>query len=211
MFSVIAALAWLGGARGIRASDINLISPRIGVASGQGFCSGGAFQRTSWPRSAPPGIRTWGSYCSDGDRGTAAMFTSPFAASRSLRLYLAGYTSNSGTSLEIERLSDRSKFVIRPVHEPHEEWQLYDFSLPRSWSGSLVRLIASDQNTGPGGWIAFSEPMTVPEAAVHDVVTLAAEAIGHFILLLLPGLAICGWIVRKGARNPITVGLVLLA
>jgi hypothetical protein len=211
LFSAAAALILLTITRDGRAANISFVSPRIGIASGQGFCTDGAYPRTSWPEPRPGGIHTWGFYCAAGDRGQGAIVTSPFVASGSLRLYLAGYTSNAGLSLAIERISDHSQFLIQPSREPHEQWRLYDFSLPGSWSGSLVRLMARDQNTGPGGWIAFSEPVTVREAGTRHAIMLAAETIGHFVLLLLPALAVCAWVVRKGVRNAVTAGLVLLA
>lgn len=137
------------------------------------------------------------------------MVTSPFVASRSLWLYLAGYVFNPGLSLRIERISDHAKFIIRPPRDPHEEWRLSEFSLPESWRGSLVRLIATDQNTGAGGWLAFSEPVNVKKNG-SAALLIASVTLFHFILLLLPALAICAWVVHRGVRNTVTAGLVLL-
>ncbi len=211
LFSVTAVLLLLTVNRDSLAAGISFVSPRIGVASGVGFCTHGAYPQTSWPEPPPPGIYTWGFYCSDRESGRGTLVTSPFVASRSLWLYLAGYTSNSGLALEIERISDHSRFVIRPSREPHEVWLLSEFSLPANWRGSLVRLVATDQNTGPGGWLAFSEPVQVSQADAVSAVLLASETIFHFVLLLLPALAVCACILHKRVRSTLTAGLVLLA
>ncbi|HEY6989185.1 MAG TPA: hypothetical protein VH369_12410 [Bryobacteraceae bacterium] len=187
------------------------MQPRIGIASGHGFCPGGAFPRTSWVGVPPSGIHTWGFYCGDREHSVGALFTSPFRAPGVLQLFLAGYPSNTRISLQIERLSDGSRFLIRPSHEPHEHWELNEFSLPRSWRGSLVRLVADDESTGPGGWAAFSEPVNITEADFESTVILLLSTIVHFILLILPGFALCAWCVYKGARDVVTAGLLLLA
>lgn len=210
LYSTLAAMLLLAAARQVRASGITFVLPRVGIASGQGFCANGAFFRTSWQAPPPTGIRTWGFYCRDGDSGQGAIVTSPFVASHHLWLYLAGYTSNPGLSLWIERISDHSKFLIQPSAEPREEWLLSEFVLPASWQGSLVRLIATDHNTGAGGWLSFSEPVKVHERGINTAVILAAGTIFHFILLLLPALAVCAWILHRGVRNTVTARLVLL-
>jgi hypothetical protein len=211
LFAAATALLLFAVTWEVRASDEGFITPRIGIASGHGFCTGGAFPRISWPDPPPHGIHTWGSYCAERESSTGTVVTSPFVASSTLRLYLAGYTANPGESLQIERLSDHSKFVVQPSREPHEEWLLSEFSLPANWKGSLVRLVATDQSTGAGGWLAFSEPVIARKADINNAVLLASETIFHFILLLLPALAMCAWVVQKGVRNAITAGLVLLA
>lgn len=175
------------------------------------FCTDGAFPATAEPAGKLRRVPRWGSYCKSGDRNTGTIYTSAFRAPHALRLYLAGYPSEAGLSLQIERLSDRSKFEIRPAREPRENWLLYEFALPGSWQGSAVRLIARDQNTGPFGWLAFSEPGMAKDAGFRSAAVLLLLTALYFLLILLPAFAVCAWAVYRGIRTTLTAGVLLLA
>lgn len=195
-----------------RASNTNLVSPRIGILSSEGFCANGVYRGTTWVEpQPPPDIHTWGSYCSERDSGKGILITSSFRAPSVLRLYLAGYPTNSGVSLRIEKPFDGTSFLIWPSREPHENWRLNEFSLPPSWLNSPVRLVAQDEKNGPGGWIALSEPVETKDADFEISIRLLLSTVVHFILLVLPGFAACAWAVYRGIRSVITAGVVLLA
>lgn len=194
------------------ASSTNLVSPRIDIVSNEGFCANGVYRGTTWVDPIPPpDIHTWGSYCGERESGAGILITSPFRAPSVLRLYLAGYPTNSGVTLRIERISDGSNFLISPSRKPHENWRLNEFSLPPSWLNSPVRLVAQDENHGPNGWIALSEPVETTEADFGISITLLLSTVVHFVLLVLPGFAACTWAVYKGTRSIVTAGVLLLA
>jgi hypothetical protein len=100
---------------------------------------------------------------------------------------------------------------MRPSREPHENWRLSEFSLPPSWLRSPIRLVARDESNGPGGWVALSEPVEMEEADLEIAVRLLLATILHFILLVLPGFAVCAWGAYKGIRSVVTAGVLLLA
>jgi len=183
----------------------------IEPAQNDGFCANGVFPSTAAPGGQSASIPRWGSYCSSGDQNTGTISTSPFRASRGLQLYLAGYPSNAGVSLQIERISDGAKFEIRPARDPNTNWLLYEFALPPSWQGSSVRLVAQDQSTESSGWLAFSEPVQTNDAGFRSAAIVLLMTLFYFVLILLPAFAVCAWAVHKGIRTTLTAGLLLLA
>ena len=96
-----------------------------------------------------PGKR-WGSYCGPGEANVARAVTSPFTAPHRLSLFLAGWPSNAGLSLQLEHIEDKIRLSLQPHENPGSTWTRYDFSVPDEWHGTRVRLIAEDRAAGPG-------------------------------------------------------------
>ncbi len=190
-----------------------LLPANAPLATNQGFCPNGAFPQTRWLDGKPNGIRAWGSFCKDGDRTTGAAITSTFPAPAYLRIYLAGYPSSAGVTLKIENLSNGAKLPITLIDQPREIWLMYDFPLPRAWRGKPVRLIAEDHNTGPGGWLAFSEPLQGSAAigGFNEALPLLLRTLSHFVLTMLPAFALCAVAIYRGVRDVVLAGLLTLA
>ena len=116
-------------------------------------------------------------------------------------------------NLAIEDVSSGLKLSIKPDPQPRENWLPYDFSLPWSWQGRTVRLLAEDRNVSAGGWLGFSEPLTAtgPVLRLSAAFTLLSKTVFHFVLLMIPALAGCAFAIRKGIRDIVFAGLVFLA
>jgi len=182
------------------------------IAENQGFCPNGVYPGTTWPKHKPNGLNTWGSYCAKGDQTTGEITTAPFTAASSLSLYLAGYPSGPEADLEIENISTGSKLRINPPETPGARWILCNFPLPVAWRGEPARLICKDQSTGSRGWLAFSEPVKAgAELGFKEAAMLLLRTIAHFVLTILPCLAVCALVIRKGVRDVAVAGLVALA
>ncbi len=210
---LIAALVFLAVciAFALRRPPTDLQPISVKPAQSEGFCSNGVFPSTTAPSGRSASIPRWGSYCNGGDQNTGSFSTSPFRASRALRLYLAGYPSHAGVNLQIEKISDGSQFEIRPSRDPNQHWTLFEFALPASWQGAAVRLVARDQSTESGGWVAFSEPIRTNDSGFRSAAVLFLMTALYCVLILLPAFAVCGCVVYKGIRTTLTAGLVLLA
>ncbi len=125
-----------------------------------GFCPGGAYGFTEWLNGGRPlGLHTWGSYCKTGNTDVGWAASPPFKAGSDLSIYIAGYPDIPGLALAVEDIQTGRQFALRVPTPPEETWQLRDFHLPAEWKGRSVRVIAGDQSTVPGGWLAFSEPV----------------------------------------------------
>ena len=193
-------------------ADTRLLQTRVGLESNQGFCSGGVYPGTSLPDTSPAGLKIWGSFCGRGDANIGTAVTEPFPAPEYLSLYLAGYPSATGVALRLESVSGHASIPIRSGVTPGEMWLLCDFAVPAAWRGQLVRLTAQDQSVSPGGWVAFSEPLAgTPPSAAREGGSLFARVVLHFLLTMVPALAICAFAISRGVRDLVDAGLVLLA
>ena len=126
-----------------------------------GFISGGVYP-TTHPESLPAGISTLGSW-QDGDQWRGRVETAWLPVSgQSLRIYVAGYPQHLGCILDVElRRGDGSVVKITcPIADPHETWSPWDLRVP---AGAVsMRIVAEDNASDAGGWLAFSEPTTMP-------------------------------------------------
>ena len=210
MFSNKSITLWFISAS-ILTGQPHLLPSRVSLETNQGFCQGGAYWGTQWTEDKTAGLHTWGSFCAQGDQNTGIAVTTPFTAPAHLHIYLAGYPSHEGISLEIENISDDSKIRINPV-PPREKWLLYEVPLPSAWLGKPVHLIARDQSVAFTGWLAFSEPVEDGSSlGLNEATSLLLRTLSHFILTVLPCLAACALAIRKGIRNALIVALVALA
>ncbi len=137
----------------------------------------------------------------------------PFAAPADLRLYVAGYPSRDGMALRVENLSNGIALSLQLREEPHERWVLSDFSVPPSWRGKMIRIVAEDHNTGPGGWVGFSEPLIGPNgvSGFADARALLLRTLLHFVLTMLPCFALSALVIYRGVRDVVMAGAVALA
>lgn len=187
------------------------IEPRVSLIANEGFCLDGGYKDV-WPGGRPSGLKAWGSYCSQGDRTTGKAVTSAFIAPARFSLYLSGYPTNAGLDLELENLSNGEKLPIQPRDPPRESWSRFDFSVPPSWQGKRVRIVAEDRSTAPAGWLGFSEPLELGTVvALRQAAVLLGRAVSHFFLLMLIYFAVCAGMLLKGIRNEAVAGFAGLA
>jgi hypothetical protein len=189
------------------------LDPNIYLARNQGFCSPGAFQYTYPALQMPTWLKQWGSWCETGDQNTGIAETSAFAAPERFAVYLAGYLSQSGLSLEVENLKKRSRLPIIAPFIAGEQWYRCEVRLPVTWRGEPVRLIAQDTSTKFRGWFAFSEPLSSNGTIIglRESVQLFLRMLLHLGLTLIPCLAFGAFAIRKSLRDVVLAGLAQLA
>jgi len=183
----------------------------------RGFCAGGVFQTTDWPRGVrPAGAISWGSFCESGDGGTGWMASKVVAAGQYLMLYLAGYPGSAHLRLAVENLQTGHQLPLQIESPPREAWRLYHFPLPSGWKGQPIRVLAEDEATGPTGWVGFTEPFTTP--SLKNEFSFAGRILGLvvllFLVLMLPAAAAASLAFLRGVVDPVdltAVGLVALA
>lgn len=187
--------------------------PDIDLAQDQGFCSPGAWGGVKRPPKAPPGLKQWGSFCGQGDQDTGLAETSAFSAPQSFSMYLAGYLSQPGLSLEIEDLKKNSRLLILPAFVPADAWYRYDVRVPDTLRGDPVRLVARDNTTQFRGWLAFSEPVTSSGMAIGaaEAIQLLLRTPLYLLLTIVPGLAMGVLAIRRGMRDIVLVGVAMMA
>jgi hypothetical protein len=174
------------------------------LASWDGFCPDGAWRLTS---GKPEQLKIFGSYCGAGDSVVGAATTITFPAPRYLALYLAGYPNGTDLALFVENTATHQRYPLMPGDQPGDRWQRVTFALPSAWRGQPIVLKAEDRAATVHGWLAFTEP--VREASedwgTGDMLSILVIAILHFVVLALPPMAVCTWLVRRNMRNVVTL------
>lgn len=157
-------------------------------------------------------VQTWGSYCGKGDATVGRAVTSTFRLNGPFEIYLTGDPTGDGLSLVLENISDGTRMDLTPDQEPAAFWQLYEFSIPDSWRGKELRLVAQDRSTGPMGWFGFSGPSVPRKTAARREATKILRNTGLFTtLIFVPGFALSALAIVLGVRGTLKLGLILLA
>lgn len=161
----------------------------------------------------PIGLSPWRSFCDKGDQNTGWMASAPFLAGRETAFYLAGYPGTPGLRLAIEELDTGVQLPLTVPSPPRESWRLLYFPLPREWKGHRVRLLAGDEATQRGGWLAFAGPVNPASRTRFVALRLLALLLGLLIVSWLPPVAACMLAARSGVRTILaltTIGLLTL-
>ena len=117
-----------------------------------------------------------------------------------------------GLKLKLERESDGSTLPIEVSSVPHESWRLYQFSIPSSWQGKTVRLLAEDRAVTNGGWFALTRPEPGEAIARSSHATQVIwPLLLSFLLIALTFYAGCFLAAQLGCRNIVALGLSGLA
>ncbi len=188
----------------------SLITPRLGIPARLegGFAEGGAL-----PHGLPPpkGLGFWSSWCHDDNR-LGSVLLGPFEAPRRLSVFLSGYAQAGKNTLAVRNLNT-GEVRRQGLSEIGERWQSIRLDLPESWRRAPVEITVVDASTGPGGWIAVSQPFTNPwwtEWARHFGARLAGLAVVALTATLL--IACAGrLLVQAGWVEPDSVFLLPLA
>ena len=141
-------------------------------------------------------VRAWGSW-NGSDAHTGALTLGPFPAPRQLRFAVGGYPPYPGNTLRIERTDTKEQLTLHPP-AVGERWRIIDRTLPAAWYGQPIQIVASDQATALGGWLALTEPI---RGGVGDGVTglwqsLTAWAVNGLLLAVL-WLAAVRWLAPR--------------
>jgi hypothetical protein len=112
----------------------------------------------------------------------------PFVAPQTISLAVVGYPNKSGNRLYFENVHTAELQEIKD--DGAETWHEITVSLPNSWVGEQVQLVAIDGATGGFGWLGISEPYDLNKHIVGKRLSAWARAIRAFgvLWLLLVGL-----------------------
>lgn len=141
-----------------------------------------------------PSVQLWDSWQGD-DKRTGHLRLGPYTLDRTFSLHIAGYPAEKGAVIAWEDAQDGRRQLLEPRQVPRERWTLYRWSVPPSWRGKSVYLVAEDQLVDANGWLGVSAP--VPPAA--RFAALANQMGWHgllFVALLVPGAGATLWWTR---------------
>lgn len=157
------------------------------ISPGETLTANGAFKPEGATASdrfeeLPPGLPVLGSHLEAEDfRG--AHESGWFVAAPKISVMVGGYPLAAGNTLALEtRRSDGATTRIPyDVHDVGDAWLRWTVKLPTD--AAAVRVVAADDSTGAGGWLAFSAPFTTRPL-------LAAQAWSGFQLLAVACLSV---------------------
>lgn len=147
-------------------------------------------------------IQRWGSWNGSNDH-VGEMKLGPFPTRAGIKFYVSGYPSGAGNQLYLEMVDLDLKLPLS-VKDPGPNWQLFETELPLGWRGRRVRLVAVDASTGPGGWLAISEPLRSQHESIMQGGLV--PAVISFLLVaaaLAPGYFCFGNLIKKSGAIPL--------
>jgi hypothetical protein len=175
-------------------TDFNLLDPSSGQPNSRYV--GAAFV-VRGPRAA-----WFGTYV-DGDAFTGRVASTPFRLDgATLHVPIAGYPASPGNALTLEILdaAGRPEKSVRFVGaNPRETPGVWHVAI-EAWRGRLGRLVLSDGETQPGGWLAVGTPLGNSRTGAELLYGVPRNYGWYFIgaiacgaLLFVPGLSLRTW------------------
>ncbi len=163
--------------------------------------SGSAFAPGAVSNLARPGyikgpLDLYGSFLERGD-STGSMTSPFFKAVPEFYIFVSGYPNRPGNRLLIEVVTADGKSVrlqVAPFEDTGSKWLLKRMSLRTIAGAQRFRILATDANKGPDGWLGFSLPfedaqehgrtgLLIPKQLALALLSAAAA----FVALLAPG------------------------
>ena len=117
-----------------------------------GFTREGEFPSANERAIFGPRYGSW----SGSDAHTGTIISAPFTVGAGVDYFVSGYPSHAGQSLRFERIDGGGSFVP-PFADPGETWKHVTYSVPLSWVGKSVRLVASDSAAGMQAWVGVAD------------------------------------------------------
>ena len=151
------------------------------------------------------GVTLRGSYCGN-DASTGELRSPVFPAPTILELFVGGYAGKEGLLLFLERESDHVRMPLPVVRHPAETWMKQRWWTQQDFRGQMVRLVAVDNATGVGGWLAVSNPRRFSVLSYFRVqLKTFAQTMGTYLfqlaLFLLPGFAVASQVTARRRRT----------
>jgi hypothetical protein len=143
-------------------------------------------QHQGEPLASLPDLRLWGSWCgSDVNQGTLTI--GPFSTPARLDFYASGYPGQPGITIKaINQLTGES--MALPVADIGESWQLQQVTMPASWDGQPMKLVAIDASVLWRGWVGISEPVVygvIPFIFLRSLVAFVGLGIAYLALVVV--------------------------
>ncbi|MEY3608493.1 MAG: hypothetical protein RLZZ447_1281 [Verrucomicrobiota bacterium] len=142
-------------------------------------------------------VRAWGSWSGNDDHH-GRLVLGPFPAPARLQLAASGYPMRAGNLLAVELVETGERRLVDTGPDIGERWRVVHWEAPAPWLGRPIRIVAVDEATGPGGWLAVTEPLRGGrgEGVNALTVTLAGFAWNGLLLFLLWRAAV-EWLGRR--------------
>ncbi len=156
------------------------------------FRPGGIYPSTDSTTLPSDKIRTIGSWIGgDQWQGTAETPWSP-APADSVQVYIAGYPSHPGCKVWAEFKSPEGDDLKVECHilDPGEVWVPWNIPVPKKVTS--MRILAMDSTSEFQGWVAFSEPVSLPLPSIATTIRMGVRILTTFALsvtlICLPGI-----------------------
>jgi hypothetical protein len=176
-----------------------LSSDRILISGESGYSVTGDFAVEGHPPIRDSHVRAnqdlvlWGSWMGDA-KHTGQLISPVFKAPSILSLFLSGYPDTSRNALFVERTDTQTRLKLK-AGRIGENWVDLKWTLPTSWHGKPIRIVAIDEDTTvPIGWFGISSPRAINwfgyvRSQLSSLAILPLYSI-HFLLFLIPGIAL---------------------
>jgi hypothetical protein len=104
----------------------------------------------------------WASW-SGNDGNTGKLISKPFTPPKEFGIFAVGYPNRPGNQLYLEKVSSGEKLAITREN-PKENWVESKVTLPDTWFGDEVRIVAIDESTDMFGWLGISTPFYIADS-----------------------------------------------
>lgn len=111
-------------------------------------------------KSALNGQRYWGSWAGN-DNNTGSIKLGPFKALHRLGIQVSGYPRIGKNSITA-RNTATGETIRQEIPNIGEMWEPIMLQIPEAWHGQPIEINAVDDAQEWGGWLALSEPFTIP-------------------------------------------------
>ncbi len=143
----------------VQAQQLAPISKAEPKITGRAFALG-AFPGIDRPGSLKGSLDIYGSFLENGD-SVGSTQTPLYQAVPDFYMFVSGYPNRPGNRLLVEVTTEKSESVriqVAPFEDRGRKWLLKRISLRQIAGAKSFRIIATDANKGPDGWLAFSLP-----------------------------------------------------
>ncbi len=163
--------------------------------------SGPAFALNAVPNLGRPAyikgaLDLYGSFLDHGD-STGSAETAVYHAVPDFYMFVSGFPNRPGNKLLVEVTTEHSGTVrlqVAPFEDTGSKWLLKRISLRSIQGATGFRIVATDANKGPEGWLGFSTPFEDEQAhgrtgllIVKQIAFSVLSIAAAFVALLGPG------------------------
>ncbi len=196
-----------GGPKGIAPIPLAQVNPEEPVLSGNGFALN-AVSNLSPPSYITRPLAFYGSFLEQGD-STGSVRTAAYRAVPDFYMFVSGFPNRPGNRLLVEVETEHAGVVrlqVSPFEDTSSKWLLKRVSLRPIEGAKSFRILATDANKGPEGWLGFSVPFEDQEQYGRHGLLIAKQlglsvlaVAAAFVALLGPGFLLRQkWLDRTG-------------
>ncbi len=185
-----------------------LIPDQLSPATGQPGIAGTAFAPDAVPDMSRPAylkgpLEMYGSFLENGD-SMGTIRTAIYKAVPDFYMFVSGYPNRPGNHLLLEVFTRKSGVVrlqVAPFEDTGRKWLLKRISLRQIEGATGFRIIGTDANKGPEGWLGFSLPFEDEQPYGRSGLLIVKQLgfcllamMAAFVALLAPGFMLRQWV-----------------